>query len=113
MYLKIFHYTMAELVEQLSNLAKEIQELRKQMLLLQKQRDDYKRELDKLFHAWGRDDLEEWGASNGVKITEALWRNWCNSWMDIYNLQNDQEAMEMAMNDWWENRKLESLDPTN
>jgi hypothetical protein len=104
---------MSDLVEQLSTLAKELQVLRKEIETLRKQRDEYKRELGNIFHAWSREDLEEWGASNGVKITEALWKDWSISWMDIYCLQNDQEAMEMAMNDWWENRKSESLDPTN
>lgn len=112
MYLKIFQYTM-ELVQELTNLAEQIRGLRKEIALLQQQRDEYKRELGNIFHAWSREDLEEWGASNGVKITEALWKDWSISWMDIYCLQNDQEAMEMAMNDWWENRKSESLDPTN
>jgi hypothetical protein len=102
-----------DLSQQLMNLAQELRELRTQIALLQKQRDAYKRELDNLFHAWSREDLEEWGAANGVHITDALWKDWSISWMDIYCLQNDEEAMEMAMNDWWENRKQESLDPTN
>jgi hypothetical protein len=110
MYLKIFQYTM-ELVQELTNLAEQIRGLRKEIALLQKQRDEYKRELDNLFHAWSREDLEEWGAANGVRITDALWKDWSISWMDIYCLENDEEAMEMAMNDWWENRK--SPDPTN
>lgn len=104
---------MTELVEQLSTLAKELQALRKEIAILRKQRDEYKRELDSIFHLWTRGDLEEWGASHGVRITEALWKDWSISWMDIYCLQNDEEAMEMAMNDWWERIKTDSCDPTN
>jgi regulator of replication initiation timing len=101
---------MTELVEQLTNLAKEIQELRKQVALLQQQRDDYKCELDKLFHSWSRDDLDEWAANKGIEITENQWHDWCNYWDSTYNLQY---TMETVMEEWWENRKRESLDTTN
>ena len=101
---------MTELVEELGKLVEQIRGLRKEIVLLQQQRDEYKRELNNIFHAWSREDLEDWGEVNGVTITEDLWNDWCRSWQ---GLPNDQEAMEQAMNNWWENRRSESLDPTN
>jgi len=101
---------MAELAEQLACVSKEIRELRKQVMLLREQRDAYKRELDKLFHAWSRDDLDEWASNKGIEITENQWHDWCDYWDSTYNLQY---TMEAVMEEWWETRKRESLDPTN
>jgi predicted nuclease with TOPRIM domain len=95
---------MAELVEKLSNLVKELEELRKEVVNLRKERDEYKGELENMYHAWYRLDLENWAADHGIEITDKLWRDWCTFWMDIYNLEYEQEAMRMAMEDWWKNR---------
>ena len=94
--------TPTELMRTVANLAVQVDSLRKMLDEIRDQRDTYRRELERQFHVWSRDDLEEWADDNGVVITDAHWKDWCNVWMD---LQHDQEAMRMAMDDWWKSRQ--------
>lgn len=97
-------YTMEQLVTALADLKQQLESLREDVARLKRERDEYKGELENMYHAWYRMDLEDWGAEHDIEITDKLWRDWCNFWMDIYNLQYEQEAMKQAMDDWWESR---------
>lgn len=97
-------FIMEDLTTILEDLKRQIQLLRENVIQLKQQRDEYKGELENMYHAWYRLDLEDWGAERGIDITDKLWRDWCTFWMDIYNLQYEQEAMKQAMDDWWESR---------
>lgn len=96
----------ANLMRAMSELAVEVDALRKMLDEIRDQRNRYRAELERQFHAWSRDDLEEWADDNNVVITDDHWKDWCNVWMDIYNLQYEQEAMRMAMDDWWKSRSF-------
>ena len=95
-----------QLTQSMTNLATNIHGLRDDILALKEERDNYKTELQRMYHAWDRSDLEEWAAEKDIEITDKMWSDWCNVWMDIYNLQYEQEAMKQAMDDWWESREF-------
>lgn len=97
--------TPTELMRAMANLAVQVDSLRKMLDEIRDQRDMYREELERYYHAWSRDDLEEWADDNNVVITDEHWKDWCNVWMDVYNLQYEQEAMRMAMDEWWKSRQ--------
>lgn len=91
-----------ELNTAMETLANQVKDLMEMVRTLQAERDALQIEVSRQYHAWSRDDLEDWADEKGVEITEDLWRNWCIFWCDIYNLEYEQEAMRMAMDDWWQ-----------
>jgi hypothetical protein len=92
-----------DLVAVLDFLRTELAELRTEIVALRKQRDELKRELERQYHAWTRDDLEDVVGP----VTDAEWKDWCISWEDIYNLEYEQEAMRIAFDDWRASRRGE------
>lgn len=90
-----------DLVAVMDLLRAELATLRTTVLALRKERDDLMRTLERQYHAWSREDLED----QVGPVTDAEWRDWCISWEDIYNLEYEQEAMKIAFDDWRASRR--------
>jgi hypothetical protein len=88
----------------LEMLGDQIAELRAEVLRLRKERDDLRHELERQYHVWTRDDLDEWAKSRGITITDELWTEWCVSWDTVYSVLDEREVMTAAMEDWWRAR---------
>jgi hypothetical protein len=95
---------MTDLMRAMAELAIQVDSLRKMLDEIRDQRDMYRDELERQYHAWSRDDLEDWADKNHVVITNDMWNDWCNVWINMYNVQADRECMRMAMDDWWKSR---------
>jgi hypothetical protein len=96
--------SMTDLMRAMAELAIQVDSLRKMLDEIRDQRDMYRDELERQYHAWSRDDLEDWADKKRILITDDMWKDWCNVWMNAYNVQADQACMLMAMDDWWKSR---------
>jgi len=85
-----------DLVAVMDLLRTELASLRTTVLALRTERDQLRRELERQYHAWSREDLED----QVGPVTDAEWKDWCISWEDIYNLEYEQEAMRIAFDEW-------------
>ncbi len=86
----------------MSNLVEQVKGLMELVRSLKRERDELRAELKREFHVWTRDDLEIWADSRNVIITDSLWNNWCMTWNDNYDMEQDRANMHAVMDEWWQ-----------